>query len=125
MDYAALLSIHRLTVVISIALFVLRGAWRMMDSPMNGKKWVKIVPHVNDTLLLLAAIGMLIVASLNPLEHGWVMAKIIGLIIYIVLGTIAIKRGKTAMQRNLAFVGALIVFGYIAMVAVSKQVMPF
>lgn len=125
MDYAALLSIHRLTVVISIALFVLRGAWRMMDSPMNGKKWVKIVPHVNDTILLLAAIGMLVAGSLNPLEHGWVMAKIIGLLAYIALGTIAIKRGKTPMQRNVAFVGALVVFAYIAMVAVSKQVAPF
>ena len=125
MDYATLLSIHRLTVVISIALFVLRGAWRMMDSPMNGKKWVKIVPHVNDTILLAAAIGMLVVAGLNPLDHGWVMAKIIGLLAYIALGTIAIKRGKTPMQRNVAFLGALLVFGYIAMVAVSKQVVPF
>ncbi|MEW6133550.1 MAG: SirB2 family protein [Pseudomonadota bacterium] len=125
MDYPILLALHRLTVVISITLFALRGAWRMLDSPMNAKKWVKVVPHVNDTLLLLAAIGMLVVAGLNPMEHGWIMAKIIGLIIYIVLGTVAIKRGKSAMQRNLAFVGALAVFGYIAMVAVTKQVVPF
>ncbi len=125
MEYTALLSLHRLTVVISIVLFVLRGVWRMMDSPMNRKKWVKIVPHVNDTLLLAAAIGMLVVAGLNPLDHGWIMAKIIGLVAYIVLGTIAIKRGKTALQRNVAFVGALVVFGYIAAVAVSKQVVPF
>ena len=125
MDYPALLSLHRLTVVISIALFVLRGVWRMMDSPMNGKKWVKIVPHVNDTVLLAAAIGMLVVTGLNPLDHGWIMAKIGGLIAYIVLGTIAIKRGETARTRILAFVGALAVFGYIAMVAVTKQVVPF
>lgn len=125
MEYSALLSVHRLTVVISLALFVLRGVWRMMDSPMNAKMWVKIVPHINDTILLLAAIGMLVVAGLNPLDHGWIMAKIIGLIAYIVLGTFAIKRGKTQMQRNIAFVGALAVFGYIAMVAVTKQVVPF
>jgi uncharacterized membrane protein SirB2 len=125
MEYAALLSVHRLTVVISLALFVLRGVWRMMDSPMNAKMWVKIVPHINDTILLLAAIGMLVVAGLNPLDHGWIMAKIIGLLAYIVLGTFAIKRGKTQMQRNVAFVGALAVFGYIAMVAVTKQVVPF
>jgi uncharacterized membrane protein SirB2 len=125
MDYAALLTVHRLTVVISLALFVLRGVWRMLDSPMNGKKWVKIVPHVNDTLLLLAAIGMLVVAGLNPLQHGWIMAKIIGLVVYIVLGTLAIKRGETPRQRIIAFVGALAVFGYIAMVAVTKQVVPF
>jgi uncharacterized membrane protein SirB2 len=125
MDYPTLLSIHKATVVISISLFLLRGAWRMMDSPMNSKRWVKIVPHVNDALLLAAAIGMLAVTGLNPLEHGWLMAKIVALIVYIVLGTIAIKRGETPLQRTLAFVGALAVFGYIAAVAVTKQVMPF
>ena len=124
MSYASLLVLHKLTVAISLALFLLRGAWRMMDSPMNSRKWVKIVPHINDTLLLAAAIGMLVVAGLNPLEHGWLMAKIIGLILYIALGTIALKRGKTPLQRNLAFVGALAVFGYIVAVAVSKQVWP-
>ena len=62
MDYSILPGPHRLTVAISLALFVLRGVWRMLDSPMNDRAWVKIVPHVNDTLLLLAAIGMLIVA---------------------------------------------------------------
>jgi uncharacterized membrane protein SirB2 len=124
MDYATLLRIHLITAAISLALFVLRGVWRMMDSPMNSRKWVKIVPHINDTLLLAAAIGMLVVAGLNPLEHGWLMAKIIALLAYIALGTYAIKRGKTPLQRNLAFAGALAVFGYIVAVAVSKQVLP-
>lgn len=124
MDYSILLGLHRLTVAISLALFVLRGVWRMLDSPMNDRPWVKIVPHVNDTLLLLAAIGMLIVAGLNPLQHDWIMAKIIGLILYILLGTLAIKRGKTAVQRNLAFFAALAVFAYIVKVALTKQVMP-
>ncbi len=124
MDYSILLGLHRLTVAISLALFVLRGVWRMLDSPMNDRAWVKIVPHVNDTLLLLAAIGMLIVAGLNPLQHDWIMAKIIGLILYILLGTLAIKRGKTAVQRNLAFFAALAVFAYIVKVALTKQVMP-
>lgn len=124
MDYAALLKIHLAAVGISLALFLLRGAWRLMDSPMNGKKWVKIVPHVNDSILLAAAIAMLIVAGLNPLEHGWLTAKIIALIAYIALGTIALKRGRTPLHRNLAFVGALAVFGYMVAVATSKQALP-
>lgn len=124
MTYALLKHIHLATIVITLALFLLRGAWRLTDSPMLQKKWVKIVPHTNDAILLAAAIGMLIVAQLNPLEHGWIMAKIIALLAYIVLGTIALKRGKTALQRNLAFIGALAVFGYMLAVAVSKQVWP-
>lgn len=124
MTYALLKHIHLTTIVITLALFLLRGAWRLTDSPMLQKKWVKIVPHTNDAILLVAAIGMLIVAQLNPLEHGWLMAKIIALLAYIVLGTIALKRGKTPLQRNLAFIGALAVFGYMLAVAVSKQAWP-
>ncbi len=124
MSYETLLAIHKFTVVMTLSLFLLRGAWRMMDSPMMNKKWVKIVPHINDTLLIAAAIGMLVVAGLNPLQHNWILAKIIALLAYIALGTIAIKRGKTALQRNLAYVGALAVFGYIVAVAFSKQVLP-
>ena len=124
MTYALLKHIHLATIVITLALFLLRGAWRLTDSPMLQKKWVKIVPHTNDAILLAAAIGMLIVAQLNPLDHGWIMAKIIALLAYIVLGTIALKRGKTALQRNLAFIGALAVVGYMLAVAVSKQAWP-
>lgn len=125
MDYATLLKIHLATVALSLALFVLRGVWRMLDSPMLGKQWVKIVPHVNDTLLLAAAIGMLVVGGLNPLKQGWLMAKIAGLVVYIALGTLAIKRGETPQTRMLAFLGALLVFGYIVLVAVSKEALPF
>ncbi len=124
MKYPILLTIHLTAVTLSLALFLLRTAWRIKDSAMNSRKWVKIVPHINDTILIAAAIGMLVVAGLNPLQHGWIMAKIIALLAYIALGTLAIKRGKTPMQRNLAFVGALAVFGYIVAVAVSKQVWP-
>lgn len=124
MNYSNLLIVHLTTVSISLALFLLRGTWRLMDSPMLTKKWVKIVPHINDTALLAAAIGMLIVAGINPLQQSWLMAKIIALLAYIVLGTIALKRGKTPLQRNLAFIGALAMFGYMVAVAVSKQALP-
>ena len=125
MDYATLLVIHKITIGISLALFLLRGIWRMIDSPLMDRKWVKIVPHINDALLLAAAIGMLVVAGLNPLQHNWLLAQIIALLVYIGLGTVAIKRGETRQQRTLAFIGALLTFGYIAAVAVTKQVVPF
>jgi uncharacterized membrane protein SirB2 len=124
MAYALLKSIHLATIAITLSLFLLRGVWRLMESPRLEQKWVRIVPHTNDVLLLASAIGMLIVARLNPLDHGWIMAKILALLAYIVLGTIALKRGKTPLQRNLAFIGALAVFAYMLAVAVSKQAWP-
>lgn len=125
MSFATLLALHKITVIISFVLFLVRAGWRMADSPMIKKTWVKILPHVNDTVLIAAGIGMLVVARLNPLENDWLIAKFIALIVYIGLGMVAIKRGETRTQRTLAFVGALAAFGYIAAVAITKQVIPF
>lgn len=124
MSYLTLKHLHALTVLITIALFLLRGFWMLQDSPKLQARWARIVPHVNDSLLLATAVGMLIVGSLNPIGQPWLMAKIIGLLVYIVLGTIALKRGQTKAIRIKAFVASLGVLGYIVAVAVTKQAMP-
>jgi uncharacterized membrane protein SirB2 len=124
MDYTTLKHLHALTVVITLMLFLLRAFWMLADSPRLRARWVRIVPHVNDTLLLLAAIAMLVVGGLNPLEQPWIMAKILGLLAYIGLGTVALKRGRTKAIRVQALIAALGVFAYVAAVAVTKQVIP-
>ena len=124
MDYAFLRSLHLATVYATLFLFLLRGFWMLTESPRLGDRWVRVVPHVNDTLLLLAAIAMLVVGGLNPLTQPWLLAKIIGLLVYIGLGTVALKRGRTKAVRIKALVAALGVFGYIVAVAVTKQVIP-
>lgn len=124
MDYTLLRLLHTGTVFVTLALFLLRGFWMLLDSPRLSQRWVRILPHVNDTLLLAAAIGLLVVAEIDPLNQPWIMAKIIGLIAYIGLGTVALKRGRTKAVRVKAFVAALGVFAYIVAVAVTKQVVP-
>lgn len=124
MTYTLLRLVHVGTVYVTLALFVLRGLWMVLDSPRLTQRWVRIVPHVNDTLLLTAAIGMLVVAGLNPLDQPWLIAKIVGLLAYIVLGSVALKRGRTKPIRVMAFIAALGVFAYIVAVAVTKQVLP-
>ena len=124
MEYAALKHIHAATVAITLTLFLLRGYWMLRESPRLQAKWVRIVPHTNDALLLAAAIGMLVVGGLNPMQNPWIMAKIVGLLAYIGLGTVALKRGKTRAIRIKAFIAALGVIGYIIAVAVTKQVVP-
>ena len=57
--------------------------------------------------------------------HGWLTAKFFALILYIVLGTIALKRGKTRGQRIAAWIAALLVFGYMVAVAVTHDPFPF
>lgn len=124
MTYTLLKHLHITTVYITLVLFLLRGFWMLVDSPRLQARWVRIAPHANDTLLLAAAIGLLVTTWGNPLQQPWIMAKIIGLLAYIGLGTVALKRGRSKALRIKAFVAALGVFAYIIAVAVTKQVMP-
>ncbi|MDP2788233.1 MAG: SirB2 family protein [Pseudomonadota bacterium] len=124
MEYPLLRSLHAATVSLTLVLFLLRGFWMLAESPRLNARWLRIVPHINDTLLLSAAIAMLVVASLNPLDQPWLLAKIVGLLTYIGLGTLALKHGKTKAIRIAALIAALGVFGYIAAVAITKQVIP-
>ncbi len=124
MTYLVLKYLHMLTVSITLTLFLLRGFWMLGDSPHLAARWVRIVPHANDTLLLLAAIGMLITGRLDPLQQPWILAKLLGLLVYIGLGTLALKH-RDKRVRVSALIAALAVFAWIASVAVSKQLIPW
>ncbi|HXH04248.1 MAG TPA: SirB2 family protein [Candidatus Competibacteraceae bacterium] len=123
--YLALKHLHVTAAVLSFALFSLRGLWMLADSPLLTQRWVKIVPHIVDSVLLAAAIGMLVTIGLNPLTVPWLIAKIVALFAYIGLGTFALKRGRSKAVRTVCWLAALAVFGYIVLVARSKLVWPF
>jgi uncharacterized membrane protein SirB2 len=125
MDYATLKTLHLTTIALSLALFVLRGLWMIAESPRLQARWARIVPHLNDSVLLVSGISLAYTLGLSPLEHGWLAAKIVALLAYIVLGTIALKRGKTRGQRIAAWIAALLVFGYMVAVAVAHDPVPF
>jgi len=113
--------IHMSTAFISISLFLVRGFWVYRSSPMMTKKWVKIVPHVNDTILLITAIILAITIQQYPITDGWLTAKISALIIYIVLGMFALKRAKEMKNKIVFFILALLTFGYIVGVALTRS----
>ncbi len=123
--YIILKHLHLSCIALSITLFVTRFYWRKQNISMLQKKWVKILPHSIDTILLGSAIGMAIIASINPFEQHWLAAKILALLAYIVAGTFAIKRAQSANAQNISCVLALACFAYILMVAISKQVIPW
>ena len=125
MAYVLLKQLHLTTIGITLTLFLLRGAWMMRDSPRLKARWVRIVPHINDTLLLASGISLAVLIGQYPLVNGWLTAKLFALIAYIVLGTVALKRGKTKGQRIAAWVVALLVFGYMVAVAVAHDPFPF
>ena len=125
MDYVALKSVHVSSVVASYVLFFTRGIWMMRTPHLLARRWVRIVPHVVDTILLASAIALAVTIHQYPLVAGWLTAKVIGLVVYIVLGTIALKRGRSRRARVTAWLAAQAVFAYIVAVAVSHSPAPW
>lgn len=123
--YALLKYLHVGCVALSGAGFALRGAWMLRGSPMLARRWVRVTPHLVDTALLASAIALALMSGQYPLAQGWLTAKVLGLIAYIALGSIALKRGRTRALRLAAFCGALLVFAYIVAVATTKSVLPY
>ena len=123
--YSVLKHAHMLFAVTSGILFIVRGIWMMTDSTQLQKRWVKILPHINDTLLLGCAVALTVVLHQYPFVNHWLTAKVIALVLYVLVGTVAIKRGKTKKIRVLAFVLALLLYGYIVGVAINHSVLSF
>jgi len=116
---------HIASVVISGSLFVYRYARLSMHPDQPLPKALKVLPHINDTVLLFCAIGMLTLIGLNPFTTPWLLAKIVALLVYIVLGTICMRSLPGSRRQAVSFVAALSVFAYIVLVGLSKQVYPF
>ena len=123
--YLALKHLHITAVVLSFGLFALRGLWMLVDSPQRQRRWVRIVPHAIDTVLLASALGLVAILHQYPFVQGWLTAKVLGLILYIILGGIALKHGATKTIRVATWISALVVFGYIVSVAVTHSPLGF
>jgi len=117
--------VHVTSVGLSIAGFTLRGAWMLRGSPRLRERWVRVVPHVVDTVLLASALVLVYGMHQYPFVHGWLTAKVIGLVVYIGLGMVALRFGKTRGVRLTAFVLALATFAWIVAVAVTHNPVPW
>ncbi|MGL5387700.1 MAG: SirB2 family protein [Serratia sp. (in: enterobacteria)] len=121
--YMALKHLHLLTVAISITLFVLRFFWKWRASTMMDKRWVKITPHINDTVLFVTGIALVVMFKFYPLlgMDSWLTEKLFGVIIYILLGYVALgKKTQSWNIRTLAFVLALGCLYLIVKLATTK-----
>lgn len=115
--YIALKHFHLTTVALTIVLFLFRSALMLWYAKGLNWRWVRVVPHVIDTLLLLSGIGLMFLIQQYPLVNHWLTAKLAGLLLYIIFGTVALKRGRTRKTRYIALVFALLSLGYLVTVA--------
>lgn len=125
MSYAAIKLIHVSSVIVSYLLFSLRSMWMLQGSAAMQQRWVKVMPHVVDTVLLISAITLAIRIDQDPIHDSWLSAKVVGLLLYIVLGMTALKYGKTRKTKILALIAAQAVFLYIVLVALTKNPLLF
>ena len=121
MLYLTMKHLHVACVVLSITGFCLRGFLLAQKSALAGRRLFRVLPHINDSLLLAAAISLTVLTGQYPFVDTWLTVKIFGLIGYIILGSLALKAGRSAGLRVAAGVAALLVFGWIASVALTRN----
>jgi uncharacterized membrane protein SirB2 len=113
--------IHLTCVALTFVSFSIRGIWLLSNSPYLQHNLSRVIPHVIDTILLLSGIAMVIVIYQAAFLKPWLITKIIALTIYIILGSFALKYGKTRILRITSLFGAWLVFFYIIAVAITKS----
>lgn len=115
--YPYIRAVHIGCVIASLSLFALRGAAMVVEAPWRQHALLRYTPHLVDTVLLSSALMLSFLLRQYPFVHGWLTAKVLALVAYIVLGSIALKRGRTRRTRLLAFFAALLCAAYIVTVA--------
>lgn len=118
MDYFLVKQLHMSAATLSIILFVIRSFWSVTGNALLQKRIVKILPHIIDTILLVC--GVILAMMIGP-EQPWILTKIVLLLVYIGVGTIAIKRGRTPGGRATAALISVAIFAYIVGVAITHN----
>jgi uncharacterized membrane protein SirB2 len=119
--YLLVKQLHVACVVLSLAGFVARGALMAVGAPLLQSRFVRVAPHVVDTALLASAIWLAWASHQYPFVHGWLTAKVLGLLAYIGFGTMALKHGRTLRSRLGFFLLALVAASYIVAVAITRD----
>ncbi|MEV3827812.1 SirB2 family protein [Aeromonas allosaccharophila] len=112
--------LHMTLALVSLLLFIYRWSLALAGSDRLQQKWLKILPHINDTFLLLFGVLLAVTLQLSPGQQPWLMTKLIALVLYIGLGVMALKR-PARTQKLVAGVAALAVFGYMVGAAITKS----
>jgi len=115
--YLVLRNVHIACAILTITLFVLRGSLMLANSAWQQNVVLRYLPHAVDTVLLTTALMLTTVIQQYPFAVSWLTAKVVLLVAYIVLGSIALKRGRTRQVRVVAFVAALATVAFLASVA--------
>lgn len=120
MNYLLIKHLHVTAAALSILFFVVRAYWSVTENALLKTRFARITPHVIDTMLLTCAILLSVMLGAAA-QQPWVLTKIVLLIVYIGVGTVAIKRGRSPRSRGIAAIIAVLIFVYIVGVALKHH----
>jgi uncharacterized membrane protein SirB2 len=120
-DYQQLKQLHVACVALSLSLFFLRGLLVLRRSPSADFRWLAWSSHVIDSVLLGSALALIWMGGHQPLSDPWLRNKLIGVVVYIVLGALALKRAPTHALKTACFILALFVAGNLVHIALYKS----
>lgn len=121
MNYWWIKYLHVTCVVLSVSLFVLRATLELRGYAWRHWRVLRVAPHVIDTLLLGSALWLAWRLGQYPFVQGWLTAKVLALLAYILLGMRALGRHTPQRQRLPYFVAALASVAYIVGVALTRS----
>lgn len=117
--------LHISLVSLSLSLFVWRGIYMWRETPIQSHIWKRSVPDMLDSLLLISGISLAYVLGFAPWHDSWLLVKLIGLIVYILLGVMALRESEMLWLKRTYFMSALLVATYMIAVAHSQLVLPW
>jgi len=115
--YLALRHAHIGFAILSVSLFTLRGCLMLAQSRHVHSAWLRYPSYLIDTLLLTFALMLMTVIHQFPFVTPWLTMKVVLLVVYVLLGSIALKRGRTRGMRVAAFFAALLTVAFLYSVA--------
>jgi len=113
--------LHMTLAVLSISLFTLRFIWTLANSSRLQSKWVKITPHIIDTLLLTFGVVMAVQYSINPIEQLWFGEKLLAVAAYIFTGYFTLKLARNKPMQIIGYLGAMGWVMLIVRLAMSRE----
>lgn len=121
MEYSTLKLLHQGLVVVSVTGFMARWGWRLTHPAWKPVGVVRAAPHVLDTLLLGTGVVLAYRWSAEPWSADWLVAKLAGVVAYIVLAWIAYRSVNRPKRSLVAGLTALLVIVWVASVAVGHH----
>lgn len=121
MDYLSVKNLHFYTVITSVLLFNLRFAWRTARPDWVMPRLLRVLPHINDTALLLLGLVLMYWGGWSPLGNAvWLGVKLVLLAAYIGCGMVMFRQPARSAAWFAAYAAAMLCVAGIYHLAVLK-----